>query len=135
MKRFGWQSGRVSIGGKQCRGYWRDAPPAAAPEGWKQWKQLLEEWKVWLKDPRVTAVHYESWSGCEPAGDYWRRLVNGEPVAVRRDKSGYWYAFRGSELLGRAGCLRRFTSATEARDAVDLCAAGGDGWGWIAWPD
>ena len=32
MKRCGWQSGRVSILGKQCRAYWRDAKTAAVPK-------------------------------------------------------------------------------------------------------
>jgi predicted P-loop ATPase len=136
MKQCGWQtpkSGRVSISGKQCRGYWRDAPPAAAPEGWKEWKQLLKEWKEWLKNDRTAiAVHYEDWSTGGGAADYWRRLVNGEPVSVRRDKSGYWYAFRGSQLLCQAGCPRRFSTAANAQRAVDFVAAGGDGWEWIA---
>ena len=32
MKRCGWQSGRVSILGKQCRAYWREAKTAAVPK-------------------------------------------------------------------------------------------------------
>ena len=85
------------------------------------------------KADRWQGVSTTTWTNVV-RGDYLGK-ANGELVSVRRDKSGYWYAFRGSELLGRAGCLRRFTSATEARDAVDLCAAGSDGWEWIAWPD
>jgi hypothetical protein len=37
MKRCGWQtfqSGRVSIEGKQYRGYWRDPPPVTFPKEW-----------------------------------------------------------------------------------------------------
>ena len=127
MKRCGWQtpkSGRVSIAGKQCRGYLRNAPPAVTPA----------EWKEWLKEkPTDARCIDDAWPNVF-RGDYLGK-ADGQVVSVKRDKSGYWYAFRGSELLGRAGCLRRFTSATEARDAVELCAAGNDGWGWIAWPD
>jgi predicted P-loop ATPase len=66
MKRCGWQtfkSGRVSIAGKQVRGYWREAPPAAGPEGWKEWKQWLAEWKESLKKGSKSMVaHYKTWS-------------------------------------------------------------------------
>jgi hypothetical protein len=145
MKRCGWQtpkSGRVSIAGKQCRGYWRDAPPTAPPEGWKEWKQWLKDWKDSLKNELTTSTamlaNFKTWhttGGGPGAYEHWRRLMNGEPVCVRRDKSGYWYAFCERGLLGQAGSPRLFSTAAEARTAVDLCAASSDGGEWISRPD
>jgi hypothetical protein len=67
-------------------------------------------------------------------GDHLRK-VNGEVVSVRRTTSGFWYVIREGKLLGQAGCLRRFSTAGEACDAVNRIAAGGDGWEWIECPD
>ena len=72
------------------------------------------------------------------SGDNWfahSRKVNGKIVSVKKAKSGFWYVVRGGELLGRAGCVQRFSTSAEACDAVDHFAAGGDGWEWIAWRD
>ena len=132
MPRCGWQipkSGRVSIAGKQCRGYWRDAPPTAAPQGWKEW---LKE-KPHCNEAWQGAHGPEGWGG---RGGYRSRKVNDQVVSVRRGKSGFWYAFHHEgKFLGQAGCLRRFSTATEACDAVDLLAAGDQAWEWVACSD
>jgi predicted P-loop ATPase len=119
MKRWGWQAGRFYILGKQERGYCRDAPAVAAPE----------ERREWLKENPVD----RNWIG----DDWWDvyRKVNGKVVAVKKAKTGFWYAIRGGELLGIACCPQRFSTRAEARAAVDRLVAGDDGWQWVACPD
>jgi hypothetical protein len=116
MPRCGWQtseSGRVRFAGKQVRGYWRDALPAAAPE----------EWKVWRPEKRDDACN--DWHGDA-------RKVNGKAVVVKKAKTEFWYVIRDGELLGQAGCLQRFSTNAEAKTAIDQFEAGADGWEWIA---
>jgi hypothetical protein len=120
MKRCGWQPDRPYILGKQERAYCRDAPAAEAPE----------EWREWRKEKPVDGNYY--------IGDKWcgvPRKVEGKVVSVKKAKTGFWYALRGGELLGRAGCPQRFSTSAEARAAVDRLAAGDVGWQWVACPD
>ena len=118
MKRCGWQAGRFYILGKQERGYCRDAPAAEAPE----------EWREWLKEKPVDGNYGDNCFGRS-------RKVEGKVVAFKKAKTGFWYALRGGELLGRAGCPQRFSTSAEACAAVDRLAGGDVGWQWIAWPD
>jgi predicted P-loop ATPase len=52
--------------------------------------------------------------------------------SCRCAKTGFHYALRDGELLGRAGCIQRFSTNVEALAAVDRFAAGDDGWEWVA---
>jgi predicted P-loop ATPase len=118
MKRCDWQVGRFYILGKQERGYCRDAPAAEAPE----------EWREWLKEKPVDGNYGDNCFGRS-------RKVEGEVVSFKKAKTGFWYALRGGELLGRAGCPQRFSTSAEARAAVDRLAAGDVGSQWVACPD
>jgi predicted P-loop ATPase len=130
MKRCGWpHSGRVSILGKQCRGYWRDAKTAAVPQEWIDVSWAYEKWDK--DDWKLLETKDESWTEtC--AGDTSCRKVNGADGAVKRAGSGRWYALRKDGLLARAGRPMWFSTAAEARNTVDHIAAGDDVWCWIA---
>jgi hypothetical protein len=61
--------------------------------------------------------------------------VNGKIVSVKKAKSGFCYALRGGELLGRSGSPQQFSTSAEACAAVERLVAGEVDWHWIAWPD
>jgi hypothetical protein len=140
MKRCGWQtskSGRVSIAGRQVRGYWRDAPPAAVPEMATEWLAKLKAQKEWLFNPLYNSgqardVHRSGWFG---VGLRWERLIGDELFGVSQDQSGYWFGYCQRGLLGQNGAPKRFSTRPDARHAIERFAADGDGWEWIAWPD
>ena len=116
MARFGWQTHKFYISGKQYRGYWRDAPPDTPPE----------EWREWRKEKPVDDNYCigDNWSVVYPK-------VEGKVVSVKKAKTGFCYVLRGGELLGRAGCPQRFSTRAEARAAIDAIATGGDSWEWV----
>jgi hypothetical protein len=64
-------------------------------------------------------------------GGYYRR-VDGSIVSVKESRSKSWYAVHmGGALLGKAGRPSWFSTAEQARDAVNACARGDVGWEWI----
>lgn len=71
----------------------------------------------------------DQWSETKK-GSYQRR-VNGATVTVKKTKTGSWYAVQVDGLLGRAGHPLWFSTADEARKAVNLFALGSGNMDWI----
>jgi hypothetical protein len=121
MPRCGWQAGRFSIAGKQERGYCRTSPPTEAPEECRQW---------FKEQPADGSYHRVGECWINGSGGQYK--LKDQVVLLKKDKSGFWYAVLGRELLGQAGRPRRFSTFADARAAIDCMVAGSGGWEWVA---
>ncbi len=73
----------------------------------------------------------EQWLRTQKGGYY--RKHNGQVIAVKKTRTGAWFATNGGASLGRYGRTTWFPTAEEARAAVDAFATGAGEWHWVSW--
>ena len=65
-------------------------------------------------------------------GDGYYRKYEGLTISVKQARSGAWYAVSmGGALLGQGGRPTWFSTATDARKAVNTFLLSGEGWNWV----
>lgn len=82
--------------------------------------------------------HSPSWEALEcgwkktKKGDGYYRKLRAATISVKRAKSGSWYAVNmHAALLGQAGKTTWFSTAEQAREAVDALLGGDCNWCWM----